>query len=445
MSLSRRTIGIILIVSLLVVAAGGVAAYRAWSDLQSAPSVHTAEVSQRSVTSIVKGFARARPSVEVSIRSDVSGEITDVYVREGDRVEIGDPLVRLRDDDYEAALQQQRAVVLRARAERAAARADTVRAGQNLRRQQRLFDAGMVPERDVQNARANLEQARARVEAAEAGIAQARALLDRAQEQARQTQIAAPMDGVVTRLNVEVGERVLGTMRVQGTEIMRIGGPEAMEFVVAVPEKEIRQVDLGDRAEILTESFDDRVLEGRVVEVANAARMGEGAIGSASEPEYPVHVRVTSPHRLAARSEPIDVVAESSNAGSGRPVLRPGMSGEVRIAAASIDSVAAVPIGAVTTRNVARLDSAAVAKHGRLQRVPSGRADDLRRVVFVLENEIARMVEVSVGLRSETVAQVSGSLTPGDTVIVGPEEEVARQLAPGSTRSIKTHTEAQAY
>ncbi|WP_179862289.1 efflux RND transporter periplasmic adaptor subunit [Longibacter salinarum] len=444
MELSRQSLVLSGIAALILFAAGGAFAYETYFRSDE-PGVHTAGISERPIESVVKGFGRARPSVEIPIRSEVSGEIMELYVKEGDRVREGDPLVRLRDDDYRAAIQQRRASVLRAQADVAAARADSFRVARTLAREERLFEREMVPQSSVQEAQSAYDQSVARLEATEAAVKQTEALLDRARELAQQTRISTPITGIVTQLNVEVGERVLGTMRVQGTEIMRLGGPEAMEFVVSVPEDQIRTVDVGDAAEIQTESYGERLLKGRVVELANAARMGEGGIGSASEPEYPVHVRVTSPHKLAARLEPVSVTATDSADESGVPVLRPGMSGEVRILAASIADALAVPRAAVTTRNVSRLDSSAVAEFARLRRPPTGEPDDLRRVVFVLTGGVVHMVEVAVGLRSESVAQVSGQLQARDTVIVAPEDAVARELVPGARRSVDTFTEASAY
>ena len=361
-NMSRRTI-IIIGIAVLTVVLGGVAAFAFFGPLNDeGTGVTTAEIRTRPVVRTIEAFGRANPSVEVSIRPEVSGEITGLYVQEGDVVNAGDPLVRLRDDDYRAAVQQRRAGVFEARANRAAAQADSVRATLQFDRQQRLFESGSISASEFDEARRERDATIARAEVAKSGVAQARADLDRALDLARRTRITSPIDGVVTLLNVEAGERVLGTMRVQGTEMMRIGGPEAMEFVVQIPEAEIRRVDPGDAVEIETESYGEQLLQGTVVEVANAARMGEGSIGSAAEPEYPVRVRVTSPHEIAARRSPLPVRSTSAgdvssvnapseqdtSAQRSRIVLRPGMSGQVRIRAQSSDSVLAIPKAALT-------------------------------------------------------------------------------------------------
>lgn len=448
--MSRRILLIAGIVA-LVLLVGGVGAFAYFGPLnQSETSVTTAEIKTRSVVRTIEAFGRANPSIEISIRPEVSGEITELYVQEGDLVSAGDALVRLRDDDYRAAVQQRRASIFEARATLAAAQADSVRAVLQHQRQQRLFESGAIPASEWEEAQAKRSQAISRVEAARSGVAQAQAVLDRALDLARQTRITAPIDGVVTLLNVEAGERVLGTMRVQGTEMMRIGGPDAMEFVVQIPEDEIRRVNLGDPAQIETESYGDRLLQGTVVEVANAARRGEGGIGSAEQPEYPVRIRVTSPHEIAARlqSLPVQTVASSISGSAGEEssvVLRPGMSGEVRIRAQASDSVLAVPTSAVSIRNLSRIDSTSLADYATLLRPATGADDDLRSIVFVRDGNRARLREVATGLEGGGLVEIASGLDTSHRVIAGPKDAVARNLSPGSLISEKTHVTADEY
>jgi HlyD family secretion protein len=468
--MSRRTI-LIAGIAVLVVVIGAVAAFAYFGPLNKENTrVTTAEIKTRSVVKTVEAFGRANPSVEISIRPEVSGEITELYVEEGDVVRAGDPLVRLRDDDYRAAVQQRRASVFEAQANLAAAQADSVRAVLQYRRQQRLFEQGAVSAAEWEEAQADRSQAISRVDAARSGVAQARADLNRALDLARQTRINAPIDGVVTLLNVEAGERVLGTMRVEGTEMMRIGGPDAMEFVVQIPEDEIRRIEIGDSAEIETESYGEQLLQGTVVEIANAARMGSGGIGSAEQPEYPVRLRVTSPHEIAARltSLPVQTAASSESApmedastedastedastedaptgGSRAVVLRPGMSGEVRIRAQTSEDVIAVPSSAVTIRNLSRVDSTSLADYATLLRPPTGADDDLRNVVFVRDGNRARLHEVATGLKGGGRVEIASGLDASHRVIAGPKGAVARNLSPGSLISEKTHVTADEY
>lgn len=449
-SMSRRTV-LIAGIATLVIVIGAVAAFAYFGPLhEDGTPVTTAEIKARSVVNTVEAFGRANSSVEVSIRPEVSGEITQLYVEEGDVVSAGDPLVRLRDDDYRAAVQQRRATVFEAQANLAAAQADSVRAVLQYQRQQRLFESGAVSASAWEEAQAERSQTISQVEAARSAVAQAQADLDRALDLARQTRINAPIDGVVTFLDVEAGERVLGTMRVQGTEMMRIGGPDAMEFVVQIPEDQIRRIELGDSADIETESYGERLLQGTVVEVANAARMGQGGVGSAEQPEYPVRIRVTSPHEIAARLKPLPVQVAASNEMASTPessavVLRPGMSGEVRIRAQASDGVIAVPSSAVTNRNLSRIDSTSLADHATLLRPPTGADDDLRSVVFVRDGDRAHLHEVATGLEGGGLVEIASGLDASHTVVAGPKEAVARNLSPGSLISEKTHVTADEY
>jgi HlyD family secretion protein len=389
----------------------------------------------------------------------VSGEIVRLYVEEGDTVRRGDPLIQLRDEDYQSGVEQARAQLLEARASLSGAQADSIRRVQTLKRQERLAGSEAIPEADLQNAQTAYQRAVARVEASRSQVARAQADLDDARELRAKTRLEAPIDAVVTRLNVEEGERVVGTMRVAGTEIMTLGTrKEAMEFRVQVPEKEVRFVSPGDSAVIETEAYDDRLFKGVVAEVASSPGTGSAQVaGGSQQTEYRVRVRLTTPHVLATkaldRTQPSKTGTPMQTAGASRaagpapapesplPVMRPGMTGTVRIMAREASDVLVVPRAAVTTRNLNNLDSATVARSASLLR-PSrtGDREDLRTVVFVKSSDGAQMHEVDTGLKGERFIEIARGLQPGDEVIVGPEAAVANELAPGSALNRFSYT-----
>lgn len=437
----------------------GVFVYQAGYFQTERVRVHTSEAGKRSVVQVVQVFGRAQPAKEVVLRADVSGEIVRLYVSEGDTVRRGDPLVRLRDEDYRSAVEQARARLLEAKASLSGARADSIRRVQALKRQERLARSEAIPEAELQTATTAYQRAVARVEGARSRVAQVQADLDDALELRAKTRLEAPIDAVVTRLSVEEGERVVGTMRVAGTEILTLGTrSEAMEFRVQVPEKEIRFVSPGDSAVIETEAYDERQLRGVVAEVASAPGTdAEQAVGGSQQTEYLVRVRLTTPHVMAtkaldrqgrpASTRPVQPVDASASAPGGsattgaRPVMRPGMSGTVRIRARTAANVLVVPRPAVTTRNLANLDSSAVAASASLLRPPrTGEREDLRTVVFVKGSQGTRMHEVETGLKGERFIEIAAGLESGDEVIVGPDVAVADDLAPGSALKRSSYT-----
>lgn len=392
--------------------------------------VETDTAERRTVTQVVTAFGRAQPEVEVTISPDVSGEIVELPVQEGDEVQRGDLLAGLRQDDYLAQVEQSRAQLAQQRASLAERRADSMQARRTLERTERLHERGVEPESELESAESAFQQAVARLQAARHQVESAEANLQDAREQLEKTRLYAPMNGTVSKLDVEEGERVVGTAQMEGTEMMRIARLDQMELEVDVNESDVVNVAEEDTAEIEFDAYPDRTFRGRVMEIANSARIqNEGSQNEVTN--FPVKIRVLDdPNTGPARGDEGSVTRpEVPAASEGSPVLRPGMSGSVDIYTETQEEAIAVPIQAVTVR-----DFNAVGPGAESDSSNRGNAsgEDLREVVFVAEGDSVRMVEVTTGIADDTHMEIRSGLNGRERVITGPYSAISRELEPGT-------------
>lgn len=415
----------------LIVLAGGVGWGLGWiGGEEPGVFVQTEEAKKRTITQVVTAFGRAQPEVEVTISPDVSGEIVALPIQEGDVVQQGDLLARLKPDDYQAAVERARAQVSQAKATLAQRRADSIQTRRTYERQKQLYEKGVVPESDFYDAETSYQQAVSQLEAAHFQVESAKADLQDAREQLQKTQIYAPMAGTITRLEVEEGERVVGTQQQAGTEMMRVSRLGQMELEVDVNESDVVNVSAQDSSTIEFDAYPDRSFRGTVTEIANSARIqNEGSQNEVTN--FPVTIRVLdNPNTGLTTGDEGGITRPEVPAERGRaPLLRPGMSGAVDIYTETVQDVVAVPIQAVTVRDFADLRpeaSSDTTDEG------SGPDEDLREVVFVAEADSARMVEVTTGIANDTYMEITSGLDGGETIITGPYSAVSRELRPGS-------------
>ena len=473
---------VVLLLGVAVVVGGG----------EDGVEVETAEARVRAITQSVTASGRIAAMSEVSISPDVSGEILFVGVKEGDRVERGQLLIRIRPDVYAAqrsqalagvreaqtgvgeartGVEQAQAQVAQTRAESAQmeadlaqARAERERADAALARAEQLLQQGLGSQAELESARSAAAQAKAaedaaqgrltalrtRIEAAQAAVRGAQARVSGAQarvgsaqagarqagQQLAQTSIYAPMSGVVTFLGVEPGERVVGTAQMQGTELLRIAELDAMTIDVDVNETDVVRMEVGDSARVEVDAYPEDALTGLVAEIASSARVEPSAAGQ-SATNFPVTIQI-----LAAGESPGDVVLAAGGDGETRTPrqpavrLRPGMSGTVDVFTRSVPRAVVVPIQAVTVRdfNEIRRDSLRTAEaKGDDAADPDSVPDeeDLRRVVFIVEDGEAVMREVSTGIADDTHIEITDGLTGGETVVTGPFKLLRSDLDDG--------------
>ncbi|MEQ9105814.1 MAG: efflux RND transporter periplasmic adaptor subunit [Rhodothermales bacterium] len=407
--------------------------------------VETAEAEIRRVTQTVTASGKAQPEIEVIISPDVSGEIIALPVKEGDQVSRGQLLARIKPDFYQAQVEQSEASVLQAKASESARRADLLTAESALNRQRELHKTGAISDADLEAAVNRYETAKANHEAAQFNVQITEARLREMKENLSKTSIHAPMDGTISTLLVEFGERVVGTTQMTGTEMMRVARLDQMELDVDVNENDVVNVALGDTASIEIDAYPNRSFKGVVTEIANSARtMGAGTQEQITN--FPVKIRILAAHNTAFDQSARDgaIADDETNVNAETPNFRPGMSGTVDIFTHTVDGAIAVPIQAVTVRDFAAIarekargasaDSTANAENDASGDQMPGRAgmqeEDIRRVVFVMDGTRARMVEVETGIADDTHIVIISGLSSGDKVITGPYSAVSRTLGP---------------
>lgn len=415
-------------------------AARHFGLLDSGPSTTAVEIAEaeiRTITQIVSASGRIQPEVEVIIRPDVSGEIIELNVKEGDFVREGDLLLRIRPDLYQAQIDNLNANLLTQKARMEQARASKLTAEVEYLSAKQLFDREMISELEYLKNKNNFEAQQANFRAANFQIESAKAQLRRAEEELQQTVIRSPKNGTISRLAVERGERVLGQAQTAGTEMMRIARLEQMEVVVDVNENDIVNVSLSDTASIQVDAFPNRSFEGIVTEIANSADVTGG--GSADQvTNYKVKIRITTPHNLLQSGEGLRRETSGEVALIGSPNFRPGMSGTVDISTNTAYNVVAVPIQAVTVRDFSRdkavnSDTTNVS-NGNSSRRASG--EDFRRVVFVHKDGVAHRREVETGISDNSHIEIIKGLKEGEEIVTGSFRVLSRELSDGDNISV---------
>jgi HlyD family secretion protein len=434
----------IIIGSILVVflALGITARSMGWLGEEAGTVVDSAKAERRVITQLVSSSGIISPETEVILTPDVSGEIIELRVKEGDFVNQGDLLLRIRPDLYEARIDEIQAGLLNARAREQQARATMLRAQLNYDRQKQLFDLNMIPEMEYITAKTQFQAEEANSNAARFTVQSVEAQLRRAQEELRQTVIRAPMSGTISRLNVERGERVVGSVQMAGTEILRIARLEQMEVGVRINENDIVKVSVGDTARVMVDAYTGRSIQGIVTEIANSAiRSGTGTAEQVSE--YLVKIRIVTPHNLGAEDAAMRATADGEvRSDEFIPYLKPGMSASVDIETQTVINVVSVPIQAVTVRDFALLndktassDSVGVEIVSAADRpapsTPGVKREDIRRVVFVVRDGIAVMQEVETGINDDQFIQLLRGADEGDEIVTGSYRILSRQLKDG--------------
>lgn len=425
---------LVLIVFLVVGKSAG------WIGKPKEIEVELAKVKRVNIVEKVSASGTVQPVTEVKIAPEVSGEIIELLVEEGDSVQRGQLLVKIRPDTWESQLQraqaslsQQRANLAQAEANLNATRAQFIRAEQEYNRQQTLFKQQVISEADWQLARQNFAIAKADVTAAEKGveaakyiIASTEASLREAQENLRKTSVVAPMDGVVSKLIVRKGERVVGTATMTGTEMLRIANLDIMEVRVDVNENDIVRVAVGDTALIDVDAYSStgKEFKGVVTLIANTAKDKASADAIT---EFEVRI-------LILDSSYADLV----KAGNRFP-FRPGMTASADIITTRKENVLAVPLAAVTTRNSNQLNRDGDNQDGPPNRNASQNADQNKPqqaekpkvVIFVNDNGTAKMVEVETGISDYENIEITSGVSDSTEVITGPFLVVSNRLKDG--------------
>lgn len=364
------------------------------------------------IVETVAATGKIQPEVEVMISSEVSGEIIELLVKEGQQVKKGDLLLRVNPDLIQASLSQSQASYQSVRANLAQAEASLKNAKVNYDRNKALFEKGVISksewDRSVQDyevAQANKESAYFNVQSAAASVKQSRDNLGR-------TTIYAPMDGTISKLDAELGERVVGTAQMAGTEILRVADLSNMEVEVDVNENDIVKVSLGDSTIVEVDAYLKREFKGIVTEIANSA---ESTLTADQVTNFKVKVRIVD-------SSYQDLL-------EGKPEyfspFRPGMTATVDIITNKKEQAVGVPISAV----VVKTDTTGK-KRSRVRTTESANAEKFE-CVFVNNGGEAKLRVVETGIQDDTNIEVISGLEAGDLVITGPYTTVTKTLKTG--------------
>jgi HlyD family secretion protein len=386
------------------------------------------------ITQQVSASGKIQPEVEVIIRPDVSGEIIELAVQEGDFVRKDELLVRIKPDIYQARIDNLNAALLTQKARMEQTRAALIQAEATYTRDKELFSKELISELQFIQTTSNWEAQKASLKAAEYQIESAQAQLRQAQEELEQTVIRAPQDGTVTGLTVEEGERVLGNAQMAGTEMMRISLLDRMEVEVEVNENDIVNVSLSDTARIEVDAYPERIFDGVVTEIANSARIS-GAGTNEQITNYKVKVRIVTPHNLGQGGA--ELVANTTQEISNIlpvPNFKPGMSASVDIETETAFNVVSVPIQAVTVRDFSLDEESNNAVASKAENEVENTAnlnvkkEDIRKVVFVISDGVAIRREVETGISDNSNIQISSGIDVGETIVTGSYRTLSRTL-----------------
>ena len=398
----------------------------------------TAEkVQMRTITEIVNASGKIYPEVEVKVSPDISGEITELTVQEGDTVKKGQVLARIYADIYNiqrnqaaSGVEQTKAQVDNSRAALEALNAQKDQAQRTFDMQKKLFDEKVISRNEFNVAEANLRSSKANYNAAvqgirsgQASVQSAMANLDKANKDLGRTAVTAPMDGVVSLLNVKKGERVVGSNLMSGTELMRVADMAKMEVRVDVGENDVPKVKLGDSANVEVDAYNNRKFKGIVIQIAssNNGASTQNALANTSTDvtQYKVYIRLLPE-------------SYSDLLGKGIFPFRPGMSASADIQTKTHENVMSVAINAVTTRDrndSIKVDKKKVEEENTKTKSATSLLDELEVVVFIKDaNNKVRKVIVQTDIQDLNYIEITKGLKEGDEVITGPYDVVSKTL-----------------
>ena len=424
----------------------GLAKKMEWIGKVEPTEVEYAQVVRGTIVEKVSASGKIQPEVEVKVSPDVSGEIVSLKVAEGDSVVAGQELLKIRPDNYvsllaraEAQVNAMKASTEQSKAVLSQSEARLMKAKIDYDRNVRLHNDKVISDADFDQfqsayavAKQDLEAAKANVKAANFNVKSAEAAFKEAKTNLTKTTIYAPQSGIISKLNVELGERVVGTSQMAGTEMLRIANLNNMEVRVNVNENDITRVSLGDTVMIDVDAFSssDRKFKGVVYEVASSANSSgtAAAVSNDAVTEFEVKIRVL-------RSSYADLIQ-----GKLSYPLKPGMTASVEILTNRKSNILTVPLASVTTRELGvekKTEGEMPAENGAAVKTQDDanaerkRKESIREVVFVEEKGKVKQVVVKTGISDFEQIEIVSGLKDGQQIISGPYATVAKKLNEG--------------
>lgn len=359
-----------------------------WISSEETVLVSTDFSKKSNIIQTVSASGKIQPEVEVKISPDVSGEIVSLLVKEGEQVMQGDLLIMIKPDTYMSILERSRAALNTTKSNLAKSKAQLIESQANYNRNEILFNNGTISSSEFERIQSSYTIAQLNVDDSQYSVSSAQASVNEAQENLNKTNIYAPISGTISKLSVELGERVVGTAQMAGTELLRLANLNFMEVAVEVNENDINSINLNDTTIIEVDAFGEREFIGLVSEIANSANVMGASADQVTN--FEVKIRI------------IDSV-----------YFRPGMTATVEIQSQKALDVISVPIQAVTTRK--------------------DTSDSSKKIecVFVYQDGIAVQNIVKTGIQDDQNIHILSGLNDSTQIVVGPYSAVSRGLQDG--------------
>jgi len=365
--------------------------------------VEITKIEPINIIETVSATGKIQPEIEVKLSSEVSGEIIELPVVEGQAVEKGDLLVRVNPDIYQSNVNRAQAGLETSRANYAQAQASLKQAEANYNRNKSLFDKGVISKAEWDRVVSEYEVAQANKESAYYNMQSTSATVKEAQDNLGRTNIYAPMSGTISKLDAELGERVVGTQQMAGTEILRVANLTNMEVEVDVNENDIVKVQVGDSTIVEVDAYLGKEFKGIVTEISNSA---DAALTTDQVTNFKVKVRILE----ESYKDLLEGKADNYSP------FRPGMTATVDIITNRKDNIIGVPISAIVIKD----DTTATES-----------TDQKYEAVFLKEGAKAELRRVSTGIQDDSNIEITEGLTEGETVITGPYNIVTKSLKEG--------------
>ena len=422
--MKKKTLLIILVIALVLIVALVVGKKSgAFGKTGNFKKVETTLIEKIDITETVSATGKIQPEVEVKLSSEVSGEIIELPIAEGQEVKKGDLLVKINPDLYQSSLQRSQASYQNIKANLAQTEASLKQAKANYDRNKTLFEKGVISKSEWDNIVSQYEVAQANKESAFYNVQSAAATVNEAQDNLGRTTIYAPMSGTISKLDAELGERVVGTQQMAGTEILRVANLGEMEVEVEVNENDIVKVSVGDSAIVEVDAYLGKEFKGLVTEISNSAADG---LTADQVTNFDVKVKILE-----------DSYQELKE---GKPEnyypFRPGMTATVDIITSKRSNIVGVPISAIVIKND-------TTSNRKKTGVVSTKAEENFECVFVKQNGKTKLQVVKTGIQDDTNIEITAGLEEGVEVITGPYNMVTKLLKPGDKVENQTQEEKE--
>ena len=426
----NKTLKVLIVIITVLVIFLIIGKKQGWIGKGNIIKVSTELVNRRTIVEYVSANGKIQPEIEVKISPDVSGEIIELHVKEGDEVKVGDLLVKINPDVYLASVDRMDAALNSSKANLANSKARFIEAEQAYKRSSKLWEEGVISESEFESAKANIKVSEQNMIASEFNIMSAQASLKEARDRLAKTMIFAPVNGTVYALNIEKGERVVGTSQMTGTELMRLANLNEMEVSVEVNENDIVRVIHGDTTEIDVDAYLDRKFKGIVTEVANSANIA--GVSADQVTSFTVKIRILQDSYKDLLDENNPVVSP----------FRPGMSATVEIQTETAVNVLSVPIQSVTIREDSLTKSdlsqsaggERVSKKGRKRddkQLSRQSSDEKIECVFIYVDGTVKLQKVKTGIQDNSYIEILNGLEESQEIISGPYSAISKRLKDG--------------